>query len=494
MERRILVEVVLDNRRSILNLKEVEENRDKGENLQTTIEDKWEIEGTDSDLALNNSTSKIERKFVPTEGDGFSSLRGSGVFPASTAKEKGKEMKKGRFDDAAKVPNPIVIDLAFGNMEAAADECESIWHIASTKSKNREKKKEEKKQGQNEVKHNNRRLLDLGRPARLASQSEYVVQDDGTSGADSGGSRPRLVSGSLGLDPSIRAPVDGYGQPSHPRSHANSPSQSSSSMYYSMPPNIPESPITDEAELHSAMEDSAMKPSGPQVAAGTEGLATNSSKAQGSPSEPEIVTPTAQWFLSLVPHESSVTALIVRPRLGEANLLRARAEETAKTLLSKWTHVDPGVFSTLQPSVSVPFQTYSTYTPHQWHPQQKWYPQPTLTAPPPPSEKQTDSEELARLKKLILDEKAEQDARVAAPSAAPIAPEELLEDQRENTCTEAVLSMQASQEESGLWKAEPPRLQPVIMKDWLGRKFMFPVEMCQTWEVGILKFYPTVWR
>ncbi|KAF6221174.1 hypothetical protein HO133_002028 [Letharia lupina] len=609
-ESRMLVGVVLENRRSILSLKQIEEDRDRRQNLRNIIENKRDSEGTDSDVALDDGAPKTERKARPTERTnigGFSSVggwagggsantsthmdsfskaakdsatdttysnkenkkkttttgldsgfgiwgpreEGNEVEEAEEIKARGedgwvtftttttteKEHKKNAWlNDVSKNPNPTVIDNAPENTVAAADGSWSAWGVASNEDKEAKEKMEERKNIQKGVEDNNRRSRDvspdLSVPARSSSHSEHIVQDYKVSEAGSGGSRLISVNESPDL---VHADSASISQPSHSGIHSDPQSQSPASVHYFIAPEIP---LADDT-VHSPMEDLAMEPSGPQITASTKGLDTKFGKSQWSPPETEIVTPTAQWFLSVVPHESSVTALIVRPRPGDANHLRTRAEETAKTLLLNWTTVDPGVISgeesfwnsgrwnstndsyfyphrpardenvPTQPyHVPYPHQSYPTYTPQQWYAPPVFPPLPSppvftplppplpVTTPsPPPEDKQTDSEELARLKKLILDEKAEQDERAAAAAAAAavppstaavvsIATEDTSEDamQRENNYTEAVDSVQRQQVHITPWKAEPSRQQPVIMRDWFGRKFIFPVDMCQTWE------------
>lgn len=593
------MEIVLDNRRSIWNLKQIEEDRDRGQNARKIIEGKREIGGTDSVVVLGDSVPATERNLGPREttengglnafgrrGEGSSANTGTNTSFISEAskdsatdttysknwsvggnkkkqkdkititgfdtkkssafdQEQGgkaeesnaggdddwggftttnkKERKKKGKDPVVAVPNvgkPFVIDTTLGNSKAAADDSWATWGIATSKDKKSKKGQKERKQRQKEIGNNNRRSRDVSpnpsEPARSASCSEHLVEDYEVSQGGSSGRRPKSFEGRPELDH-----TNGFDDlPSSSGTHANSLSQSSDSVYYSMAPHIQ---VTEDIKTHHSEEDI---PSIRQNTANTKGLATKIHESQESPPGMELVTPTAQWFLSVVPHESSATALIIRPRSGDTNYLRARAEETAKSLLLKWTNVDPDLISGEENSgswnsnhnpnpprhgagragdasnqpyhMSYSPQAYSPYTP------QQWYPPPVLTAPPPPNEKQTDGEELARLKKLILDEKAEQDIKAAAVAAAvppttpvaPIATEELHEDtiQRENTHMEAADLMQMPQEHNALWKAEPPRLQPVTMRDWLGRKFIFPVDMCQTWEVGNLEFHSIVWR
>ena len=265
----------------------------------------------------------------------------------------------------------------------------------------------------------------------------------------------------------------------------------------------------------------------------------------GSPPGREMVTPSAQWFLSIVPHESNGLALTVSPHSVEANRSGAQAEETIKRLLLDWTNLDPEAtfgeeisghwkrecnYNSLSygpaPDERASYQPFPLpytpqacpmYAPQQWFPPPVFNPsphQPLVFNPPPSSplcstpplfnERQTDNAELARLKKLIVDQNLEQDGSiwVAAAEASPIhsvaslTTEEVLEDIRLRNITyvEGVDPVQVPKENGIPWKAEPPRLQPVIMRDWLERKFIFPFDMCQTWKVRIPKSHSNVWR
>lgn len=539
MERRILVGVVLDNRRSIWNLTQIGEDRDKGQEPRNIVEDKLETKVTDSGEALGDNAPIIERNFGQREttgSGGFSSFGGRGDSSANTGtntslfskatkdaptdttcsntgligviKEKQKDkitvpgfdMKKpSTFDEKQ---DHEVEDISAGTL--------GVVFAQDKKSKGKEEKNHQR---QEEMEYHNwgprDALPDSCGPARSASHLEHVVELYKVPKAGLSGHRSESFHGRL----EMRHTTGAHHTTSPSGSHVASLSQSPASVYYSMASEIP---IVGGIKPDYSEEDIRdMR----QYTASAKGLGTRFSKSQGSPRDSKTVTPTVSWFLSIVPHESSVPALVVRPCSVDANSLRARAEETAKTLLLRWTNVDPEVVSgedgldgwnatsvssshPLGPAgdgenanqpcqVSSTPQIYPTYAP------QRWYLPPVSTPPPPPNEKQSDIEELARLKKLILDEKAEQDmmavaaaaAAAAAPPGALVAPmitEELPEDtlQRENTHIEAVDSMQMSQEYNVLWKAEPPRLPPVIMRDWLGRKFIFPVDMCQTWEVG----------
>ncbi len=592
--------VVLDNRRSILTLKRIEEDRDRGQNLRNI---KRESTGSDSDLAFDDSVLKNDLNFGPTKTNGsggFGSFGGwrrgtsaktgtnTSLFTkaakdsatdtgnmkdqkdkmtvtwsdaensstvgekqgveaegintggdddwggfTTTATRKKQMEKRAIFGDG--VPSvgerTIALDTALGDTETTADDS---WDaFASSKDKKGRKGKGGKKRRQKEMEDNNKRSRDASPapnvPARPASHFEHGAEIYEVPEAGSSSRRPKSFNGRSEI--SRINGIDDLPRPSGSRT--SSPPQSSASENYSIAPEIP---ITENLTPNYSGEDI---PSPRQSAARAKGLVTSFNKSQGSTPGTEIVTPTAQWFLSVVPHESNGSALIVRPRSVEANHLRARAEETVKTLLLNWTNLDPDVGSGEENSGGwnaynnsssysygparddkapnqphrLPYmpQAYPTYAPQQWYPPPFIAPPPLPppVASPPPSpptpfisptflnEKQTDIEELARLKKLILDEKAEQDARAtatvaAAPLTAPIPPiatDEYLENnmQSENAYMETVDSVQMPQEDNTLWVAEPPRQQPVIMRDWLGRKFIFPVDMCQSWEVGNVK-------
>ena len=430
-EKDILVGVVLDNQRSILVLKQIEEDRDDGQSFWSFIEDKQEVEDTADDVTRDDSASTSEYISDPDASHG------------------------------------------------------------------------------------------LSLPARSASHSAHTLEVYDVSEHTSTGTGRKLSKDNLELDPTTE-PDD---LPGHSTSHRRSRSQSPASEYYET---LPEVPITNITGSIPSDIDTTTKPGTPAIAASVKMLATKSKKGPKSQPDTEIGLPPAEWFLSVVPHESNVAALEVRPRSGQESHLRARAEETAKTLLLDWTNIDPdsisdkdsGGWTFAEDSNSyntrpardnliadqyyrTPYasQAYPTYVPQQWYPYQpveySLPPSTAMVTTPPLSPKgdQTDREELARLKKLILDEKAEQDMRAAAVAAAtppllapspPIVAEESREHtiQRDNTYVEAVDTLQMPQDHSTLWKANHPRLQPVIMRDWLGRKFIFPVNMCQTWAVG----------
>ena len=476
--RNALVGVVLENRRSIQGLKQIEEDGDRGQSLRHIIKGGREPEVTDEEQLRNDSASTVESNIILTR-------RRSPLSTSSGIDKKGKRKKEAGYQKQKESgeTHGIIRDTSFNS----------------------------------------------GMPASSSSHSRYVA----FSKPSSRSSRLSPSSESPKPDPTFEA----YDLLGPSASHEGSLTSSPASETYELPP---EFPVTDDSESSHSEDDTTTKSSRHRIAASTQRPTANHKETSVSPPGMGIVTPTAQWFLSVVPHESSVTALIVRPRSRQADHLRARAEQTAKTLLLNWTNVDPdsipgddaggwsqadsfdsygsrpvrdGQLTSQQYRTPYEPQAYPTYAPQQWY-QPPVYALPpstaAVTAPPAPiDEKETDKEDLARLKKLILEEKAEQDMRAAAAAAAPppppsppspppppadsfafIATDELQEDemQREDTKSETVGSLQTPEDSSTLWRPGHPTLQPVTMRDWLGRNFIFPVNMCQTWEVGILKF------
>ncbi|CAD6591409.1 MAG: hypothetical protein ASARMPRED_005379 [Alectoria sarmentosa] len=484
------------------------------------------IAGFDAEKSGVRDENKKDEADVYEAGDDFD----RGCLTTTTEK-KHKEKDKDLVDGISNVKDRIVIDPTLGNTEKAADDSWSSWSVAFKNDNEDKTRMEAKKRSQTKVENNGRNLQDAppdpSVPARSSSRSEDVVGICEVSEAGWSVSRPESFNVSAERGHANEA----EDLPARPGSHLDSRSHSPASVYYSMPTELP---IMENTEPYHPKGSLAMQASRTEVTASSRAQAAGISQSQASPPETETVTLTAAWFLSVVPHEPSVTALIVRPRSGEAKGLETRAEETAKTLLLNWTNVDPDIVSGEENSggwsftdnsysqsrplsrdaelPNQPYQMSSTPPAYQTYTPQHWYSPPVLAAPPPPNDKQTDIEDLARLKKLILDEKAEQDMKAAAMAAAatptapvaPIATEEFPEDtmQRENTYMEAVDSMEMAQEHNRLWKAEPPRLAPVIMRDWLGRKFLFPVAMCQTWQGlhnliqeafgHVLEFWPLV--
>lgn len=429
----------------------------------------------------------------------------------------GKKEQDGKTNDpfhhVLTITNSAVIDTVPRNTPKAAGDVQTARYVASCKKKGQEKKEVRKQTRKKAVKNNRKSrdvLLELNVLAESGSQSEDAAKVYEVLEAGSHDSK-RVIPNSSPV--SCQTGGDGN-LPSSSISQENSPSRSSTSDYYSMPPDIP---ILDSTESHYPEDDLAIK-SGRQVTAGANGLAVKISKSQPSLTGKEMVSPTAQWFLSVVPHESSVSALIERSRSGEANHLKVRAEETAKALFVDWTNVDPALVFGKDNSAGskstayttcfydgpsrdeeVPNKPYQMFCSPQLYPTyapQQWYVPPIIAGSSHGNKKQTDNEELARLKKLILDEKAEQDAKTALMAAAvappipngPILTEKVLETTvlRADLDREAVDSTLRPQEHEAMLNIKPPRRQPVIMRDWLGRKFIFPVDMCQTWEVGDL--------
>lgn len=588
-ERGILVEVVLDNRRSILNLKEIEEACNRGHDPRNRTLDNQAVGKIHSDLGLDNrgpvleinpngemvggkitsckgwrgdssantdpdtslfskaakdsainttnsntrslgrNKNKQKGNIIITEPDtetsrAFAEKQGHkagrenagsdddwGAFTTATAiaSKKHKERSSDPVDGVSDFTNFTITDKTHENTEAAAHDSLGAWCFAWSKGK----KREEKEHGHEEMENENQQHRDRSPyptlSASSASHHEHVREVSEISEADSTsrGPEPLNCLSKLGHTNGT------YDLPSPSGSNANSLSQSPASVYYSI---SPEFPITDEVKLHRSEQ---VIPSIGQHAASVKGLATTCGKSQGlpPPEKPKIVVPTAQWFLSVVPHESNVGALIVKPRSGHADHLRGRAEETAKQLLLNWTNFDPDVASgedhcedwsfNVNPEshqdgsaedLRVRNQLYQIpYTPQAYpaHTPQLWYQPPAFTSAPPPSQTQMDSEELAHLKKLILAEKAEQDIKAAAAAqpAAPFAPQ-LTEDvpkptmHHENGHVEAVDSMNVPQTYNALGDERHLKPKPVIMRDWLGRRFIFPVDMCRTWEVGDLSF------
>lgn len=596
-ERNILVGVVLDNRRRISSLKQIEKDLDKGQAPQNMIE------GADSGMAFDDGATKNECDLdlaKGTESGGMSPFRSwnrdsrrhastdallfpkaakdsatdttckntlsfdgndktqkdkitikaldaerSAVFGqkqgdraeeinaesdsdwegfnAATTDRKRKEKEKDLFDGVS----DYFPDATFGNIQTAADDSGVASGIGSSKDSKGKGRIKQKEQRQKEMKNAERRSLEASPDPNVsvvsASLPEHAVEVIEVSKADSSDNRPNLLNDS----PQWGQVNWSEDLPSASKYQENSLSQSQASDYHSIAPEIP---ITDSTEKSHSEEDLVIKNCKPQATASGKGIAAQFSKSQQSRPEAEMSTPTAQWFLSVVPHEWNNSALIVRPRSGEAKNLRARAEETAKTLLLNWTNVDPDVISGEEniggwnatgnskshPAGDVQFgdQLYKTpYTPQPYptYALQQWYRPPFYSLPPPPAvltpslppnETQTDTQELARLKKLILEEKAEQDMREVAVAAAtpstatlaPIAKDQLLENgvRSGDSYMEIVEPTQTPQEHNTLWKTESPRLQPVMMRDWLGRKFIFPVDMCQTWKVSNPQVYPRI--
>ena len=97
-EKRVLVGVVLENRRSILDIKQIEDNRNRQRNLRKEIENQPEIEGIERDIALNDSASLSEHK------DGQAEMT-SIWANVPTGNKKGKNVKKGKNQKQASERN-----------------------------------------------------------------------------------------------------------------------------------------------------------------------------------------------------------------------------------------------------------------------------------------------------------------------------------------------------------------------------------------------------
>ena len=598
-ERKVLVGVVLDNRRSILGLKQIEEDRDRGKSIRNITEDKRELDGTADHVTRDDSASTSEHASIGSSWDWdlFTSKNRKGKN-----KREGKKQKRKERGDKTRRPRDASLDPGLPARSAShtaravkpnelEDEVEAYQaskgngrtsnqtripssgsdtssHKSLKSEKSRISKTSEEgsdlnsrrsnpddefsmrfdpSQGVNfnlkgdmegqkiSVRRNDggemefsigprgTRNMDAEREGREKSHEpssdKNVLSEIDVSEPTSSGVRPRSFNG----DPERKSTIEA--DLIDPSTSEGLPSRSPASEYFEMSPEVP---IMDSTGSTPSDVDITTKPGRPAIVASPKGPAIKPKKDPESSPDMDTKLPTAQWFLSVVPHESNVTALVVRPRFRQANDLRARAEETAKTLLLNWTNIHPNSISEKDsggwsydghsdsyyprpatnnqianqpyqtPYASQPYQAYPTYPPQQRYPYQPavyTLPPPTATvsaSPPPLYEDQTDREELARLKKLILDEKAEQDIRAAAEAPLPRAPspptasEESRKDTTpgENTFVEAVDSSKMSQDNSTLGKAEHRRLQPIIMRDWLGRKFIFPVNMCQTWEVG----------
>lgn len=586
-ERKVLVGVVLDNRRSILGLKRIEEDRDRGKSFRNIIEDKRELEGTADHVTREDSVSTSEHASIGSSWD-------RNLFTSKNIKDrkklKGKKQNPKERGDRTRRPRDASLDPGLParseshtaravKLNELKDEVEVYQvskgngrmsnHTPIPSSTFLSRKTPISGKGSDTSSHKSLKS-DKSRISKISKEGsdlnsrqsneddEFRMRFDPSLGVNfnlKGDMEGRQISvrqsndagemefsiGSRGRrdtdaerecrekrdepsddperDSTIEADLAG------PSTSERSPSRSPASENFETPPEVP---LRDSNGSAPSDIDTTRKSGRPAIVASAKGPAEKSKKDPESSPDMDTKLPTAQWFLSVVPHESNVTALVIRPRSRQANDLRARAEETAKTLLLNWTNIhldsisekDSGGWSyagdssshyprlatdkqiTNQPYqtpyASQPYQAYPTYAPQQQYPYQpEMYSLPppiaTVTAPPPPlNDDQTDREELARLKKLILDEKAEQDIRAAAAVPVPRAPSPSTasEDSREDTMPgedtfmEAVDSSKMSQDNSIPLKTEHRRLQPIIMRDCLGRKFIFPVNMCQTWEVG----------
>lgn len=583
-ERKVLVGVVLDNRRSILGLKRIEEDRDRGKSFRNIIEDKRELEGTADHVTREDSGSTSEHASIGSSWDRnlFTSKNIKDRKKLESKKQKPKErgdrtrrppyapgiparckshtasaVKLNELEDEVEVyqvskgngqmsnHTPIPSSTFLSRKTPISGEGSDTSSHKSLKSdKSRISKISKEGSDLNSRQSNEddevfmqfdpslRGYFNLNGDIEGRKISVRQSNDEGEMESSTGSRGRRNMDAEREGREKRHEPSDDPEQDSTieadlagPSTSERSPSRSPASENFETPPEVP---LRDSIGSAPSDIDITRKSGRPAIVASAKGPAEKSKKDPESSPDMDTKLPTAQWFLSVVPHESNVTALVIRPRSRQANDLRARAEETAKTLLLNWTNIHPDSISEKDsggwsyagdssshyprlatdkqntnqpyqtPYASQPYQAYPTYAPQQQYPYQpEMYSLPppiaTVTAPPPPlNDDQTDREELARLKKLILDEKAEQDIRAAAAVPVPRAPSPptASEDSREDTMPgedtfiEAVDSLKMSQDNSTPLKTEHRRLQPIIMRDFLGRKFIFPVNMCQTWEVG----------
>ena len=146
---------------------------------------------------------------------------------------------------------------------------------------------------------------------------------------------------------------------------------------------------------------------------------------------------------------------------------------------------------------------------------------PVTTSPPPPSTSDTskDDEKFARLEKLFLDQKAEQQAReaaieqaakdkaakaeadkqraeeiaVASAAAAAAAKEEVEKEHQAaaEAAAEAAKAKEAAAAAAAAAAKPPPppkeKDKPIKFKDAIGRRFNFPFDVCNTWSVSYSK-------
>ena len=157
-----------------------------------------------------------------------------------------------------------------------------------------------------------------------------------------------------------------------------------------------------------------------------------------------------------------------------------------------------------------------------YHPYPGVYSPPATNTPPPPADTSKDDEKFARIEKLFLEHKAEQEAKeaaaikaaedaaakaeaerkiaddiAAAASAAAAAATEEAEKKAAERAAEEAAKAKAAAEEAEKKAAEaaaavppppppPPeeKKKPIKFKDAVGRKFSFPFHLCNTWEVS----------
>ena len=573
--------VVSDNRRSILGLKEIEEDCDRRQNVRNPVEEKQDFGETDSNVALGHHDGDPKTESEPDlskmKAIGasilFAGCRGSSANPSVSASLFAKAANDSTLDSDKKEEQKPKVDITefnadcsgkFGEQqghrtEHTIPEGEEYWGPLdiSTEYGHKKQAKGNFDDPSNVIKHQS--FTDMSVGNMEAAADVFWGDFDLASVKDNETKNGRWLTGQRlnGMDNKNGIPCESVPDPQVPAQVTSRPERDENYEF-------PEASSDDRRfnhhdvpgyakgteELLNASE--GQEDSRNQSRASKEsdkGPTSKSIKSQmstpGSPAGREMVTPSAQWFLSIVPHESNGSALTVSPHSVEADHPGTQAEETIKRLLFEWTNLDPeatfgeevsgdwkrecnynSLFCGSAPEERASYQpfplpytpqAYPIYAPQQWYPPPVFSPSPhrPLVFKPPPStplcstpplfnERQADSNELARLKKLIVDEKLEQDGSiwVAAAETSPIqsvaslTTEEVLEDIRLRNITyaEGVDPVQVPKENSIPWKAEPPRLQPVIMRDWLERKFIFPFDMCQTWKVRIPKAHPAVWR
>lgn len=117
------------------------------------------------------------------------------------------------------------------------------------------------------------------------------------------------------------------------------------------------------------------------------------------------------------------------------------------------------------------------------------------------AEKTTKDEALARLEKILLDERTERLAEIERERAEKAAREQQLPHDRKIAEEAAALARGDAEKrvmeevakakdeaETAAKKPPPEKKKPIKFKDALGRTFRFPFELCRTWEVGMLRF------
>ena len=302
-EKKVLVGVLQANRRSILDLKRIEEDSDRIPYRTHIIRDRREVEEPDEEVNRNQSPPTIELNtgLTQVEDDGW-----PGWWTSTDKKYKGS--KEGKYQKQEKGLH-VPISRSLREMS-----------------------------------------FDSSMPARSASRprnSGILVPSSSSNRLHRSNSNPERLS-----------KTDDPSAPSTTPERLAIPSSSSEVLEF---PSEISVPVTDNTDCHPSETVNVTEPGSPQILASTPPPARKHEKSPESPLETDIVTPTAQWFLSVVPHESDVKALIVRPRSEKSDHLRARAEATAKTLLLNWTNIDPESISGNQSQGSNQAETYDPH-------------------------------------------------------------------------------------------------------------------------------------